>query len=240
MGRIVSSMFVALLVVVTGCASEDRVSETEGTRGERGATGPQGVQGEQGPRGAQGPQGIQGERGLEGAPGMDGAIGATGERGPQGPQGIQGVAGPQGPAGAQGPAGPAAGGQWAVQVPRAAIAMKKEWLEVPNVAVSYRMTAYSNARIVLTAKVRASREGGGVAVCSLSLGGNGPFVHEDVEIQTPADGSRSVATYVVLRREFYGWSNMSDPELQLRVGRGDDSVPGTCVVSDAVLEVTTL
>jgi hypothetical protein len=86
--------WVALVLVVAGCASGEAV------------VGPKGDQGPQGPVGEQGPAGEPGQEGPAGQDGAPGVAGEVGPAGPQGPAGAMGPAGPQGAMGAPGPAGP--------------------------------------------------------------------------------------------------------------------------------------
>ncbi|MDO8578367.1 MAG: hypothetical protein Q7R50_04215 [Dehalococcoidales bacterium] len=77
---LVVSLFMVLVLVLTGCA---------------------------GPAGTTGPAGAQGPAGEKGTTGAQGPAGDRGPAGTTGPAGVQGPVGPAGTAGATGPAGPA-------------------------------------------------------------------------------------------------------------------------------------
>lgn len=193
------------------------------------ACGSASVQGPQGPMGPQGETGAQGPRGERGPMGPQGLKGEPGAMGPQGEPGAQGAMGPQGPA------GPGVRMFWAGQGVVAAKASSPMFVEVPEVVLSFNTAAPTLVRVILTARVSASRPGGGVVICHLFTGYEGPFFIESVKVQAPEDGSESLPTYVsVLRR------TPADPgiqELRLEVARDADSTDGTCRVEAAGLEV---
>lgn len=188
-----------------------------GSEGSRGPAGPQGLTGERGPMGPKGEPGAMGPRGEAGAPGM------------MGPQGEQGPAGP---------AGPGSQVLYAEQHPGAYTeANSLMYVDVPRVATSFYAMSGSTGRVLLTAKVSASRPGGGVVTCHLFLGQEGPFVLESVKVQAPEDGSESLPTYVTVMRHSLFFIN-SPQALQVQLARDADSDDATCRVRAAHLDVT--
>ncbi|HEX5754563.1 MAG TPA: hypothetical protein VFZ09_50735 [Archangium sp.] len=185
----------------------------------QGATGPQGPAGERGPMGPRGAQGEQGPMGPRGEPGAPGAEGPRGEQGPAGPAG---------------PAGPGFRMYYAEQSAVAAKADSIMFVDVPEVVTSFDTTVPSRVRMLLTARVSASRPGGGVVLCYLFTGYDGPVLLEGVQVMAPADGSESLPTYVsVMRRSDFVTGRQ---ELRLQVAVDGDFPDATCRVEAANLE----
>lgn len=207
-----SALALVALLAATACSGN---SESE-----NGIPGPQGPQGPAGPAGAQGLQGPRGEKGDQG------------DRGPWGIQGIQGVPGPRGPEGVSWhlPLMKMWGGPQTVTT--------DAWTDVAS-TMRYDIEGGSIERFVLTAKVRASRVGGGVATCRLGVQHGtsaNPFLIEDVQILTPADGSDSLPVYVIHRSPEFIAFFKATRELHIMAARATDPVVGSCVVEDAALE----
>jgi hypothetical protein len=228
MRHVISAVIAVGLVAASACSGNESGEQSQG--GIRGPMGPQGPAGPAGPRGETGPQGLRGEKGDTGAQGLPGESGPQGMQGPIGPQGLQGETGPQGPAGTSWT--DFSSEQWGSYT-----ATTSTWSTVNAVSVRYGVDYGDRQVFLVVAKVSASRTGGGLATCKLGLGDTTLFVEEDVEIMAPADGSLSLPTYVVLRKEFPAMSK-AKVQVDLKASRGADTVSGSCVVSDAALEVT--
>jgi hypothetical protein len=112
--------------------------------------------------------------------------------------------------------------------------------DVPDVAVSFNDLSGSGsfARMILTARVRVSRPGGGLVTCGLWLGDQGPHLLESVEVLAPEDGSKSLSTYVSVMRGSYFVSLGQPQQLRLQVARDADAADGTCHVEGAALDVS--
>lgn len=214
--------------------------DLEGLPGPTGPMGPQGEAGPQGPkgdRGERGPMGLVGPTGAAGQQGPEGPQGATGPQGPAGPQGPQGIPGPVGPQGARGPGVVA---YFLKQDKRTPVtATTNTWVSVPHVKHTYQVPSGMGSRFMTQAKIRASRQGGGKTICALGLGLNGPsFMQEDVEIEAPADGSLSQPVYAMFAEKWYAVVDTTWT-VELQIGRGTDTVPGSCVVEDSFVEILT-
>ncbi|WP_375768728.1 collagen-like protein [Archangium gephyra] len=188
---------------------------------------PGSAQGPEGPRGPTGPQGLTGERGPMGPKGAPGEVG---------PQGEPGAPGPMGPRGEQGPAGPGFRMYYAAQSVVAAKATSNMFVDVPEVVTSFETTVSTRVRVLLTARVSASRPGGGVVICHLFTGYEGPFFIERIKVQAPADGSESLPTYVSAMQRTEPVTGHQ--EMRLQLARDADSTNGTCRVEAANLEVS--
>jgi hypothetical protein len=124
---------------------------------------------------------------------------------------------------------------WAQQSVVAAKATSPMFVEVPEVALLFRRMVPTRVRVHLTARVSASRPGGGVVICHLFTGYDGPFFIERVKVQAPEDGSESLPTYVSVLRLTH--ADPGDQVLRLELARDADSTNGTCRVEGAGLEV---
>ena len=87
----------------------------------------------------------------------------------------------------------------------------------------------------ITAQVSVWRPGGGPVTCGLWLGGEAPYVLEQVTLMAPASGQASEPFYfsVMRGREV----ETTTTTVQLQVSRDAGSTNGTCRVEGAAVEV---
>lgn len=182
---------------------------------------------------AHGPMGPQGPAGPRGPAGERGPMGPQGAQGPLGPRGETGAPGAMGP---QGPAGPGFRMHYAAQSVVAAEATSNMFVDVPEVVTSFETAVSTRVRVLLTARVSVSRPGGGVVICHLFTGYDGPFFIERIKVLAPEDGSESLPTYVSAMQRTE--PVIGRQVLQLQVARDADSTNATCRVEAANLEVS--
>jgi hypothetical protein len=125
---------------------------------------------------------------------------------------------------------------YAAQSVVAAKATSPMFVEVPEVVTSFETASATRVRVLLTARVSVSRPGGGVVICHLFTGYDGPFFIERVKVLAPADGSESLPTYVAAMQRTEPVTGRQ--QMRLEVARDADSTHGTCRVEAANLEVS--